>query len=228
MDILGQGIRGLYKQFRQILNGKFTHAQIMAWRHQATNHCLYFFQIYNDNNNNNNNNNNSLYCRLPGVMHNKWIPFKMNEWSKKIISSFRLPERAIVILCGRLHMFNINIILIVSSEYLVSSQFSWQFSQHPPFNIHLPHIDDGWGPSHLIHLYIYNLYHLAICQCSPKSISPKGCTWAQWVNLIFSTASVDSRKAFVPKFMQRKWWTISPFLMTYLRCMFVLHVKLSN
>ena len=31
---------------------------------------------YDNDNNNDNNNDNSLYCKLPCVIHNKWIPYK--------------------------------------------------------------------------------------------------------------------------------------------------------
>ena len=107
-----------------------------------------------DINNNYNNNNNNLYCGLPPVMvHNKWTAYKMINGKKYSGPSFRVPGRAIVIVCGRLDVFNINTSLIVSGDYVISSQ-SWLGSQHPPFNIHLAHKEDEWGPSHLTHLYM--------------------------------------------------------------------------
>ena len=114
--------------------------------------------INNNNNNNNNDNNNNLYCRLPLVMvHNKWIPERKNDdmiKNKYSGPSFRVPGMAIVIVRGRLDVFNINTILDVIGDYVISSQSSWPASQHPPFNIHLAHNEDVWGPLHFRHLYM--------------------------------------------------------------------------
>ena len=57
--------------------------------------------------------------------------------------SIRVPGMAIVIVCGRLDVFNINTALIARGDYVTSSQLLWPELQHPPFCIHSAHKEDA-------------------------------------------------------------------------------------